>query len=325
MGKNERLDGNGSLLGQALMVFNKKVELTQKLDEIKTSANNALEQMVLQVMNTGIIPQDLRGKKCELLEIAKMAEYRGIPFLTLSNNILFIDGKMGWKSTYIISCINKARDRFSAPLSFRSVGKEGEKSFGKRAYTYDLNNNLIEGPTITLDVAERAGWTKKENSSWNTLGELMLSYRAATLFGRLYAPDILDGMPTIDELVDIYSVSGTLPKDAIDQKLVEILNESTQVVFEEVQKEVKKEVVKRIPKIEVKSTLETMCEDLENNGWMVSCPVLYKGCFFVKVEPETDMAMHEILLKWEFGKAKHGNFVKDVTSIMSEGEKNEYK
>ena len=33
--------------------------------------------------------------------------------------------------------------------------------------------------------------------------DLMLRYRAATFFGRLYAPDLLMGMQTADESMDI--------------------------------------------------------------------------------------------------------------------------
>lgn len=316
---------NSGLLGQALNVFNKKIEVATKIQEIKVETTNAIEQMVLQVMNTSIIPQELRGKKQELTEIAKMADHRGVPFLTLLNNLQFIEGRMGWKSTYIIACINKARDRFSAPLNFRSVGKDGKKVFGKIAYTYDINGNLIEGPVVTLDIAERAGWTKKENSSWNTLPELMLSYRSATLFGRLYAPDILDGMLTIDELVDVYSVSGTLPKDEIEKKLVEIVNDAEQYAMTEIKTEIVQVVKEQTPKIKTKTMLEAMLEDLERSGWMATNPTFHKDNFFVKVEPETDFADTLVLSRWDFGQTKNGSYVKNVTSLLTKEEINEYK
>ena len=320
-----KIIANSGILEQALHIFNKKVEVAQQMQEIKVAVNNAVEQKVLQVMNTNIIPQELRGKKQELAEIATMAEHRGVPFLTLLNNIQFIDGRMGWKSTYVIACINKASNRFSAPLNFRSVGNIADKTYGKKAYTYDLNNNLIEGPVITIDIAERAGWTNKEKSMWNTLPELMLSYRAATLFGRLFSPDILDGMLTIDELVDIYSVSGNLPKDAIEQKLIEVLNESQQVVIEEVKTEVVSIVKDEMPKIKTKSILEAMFEDLENNGWLATSPTFHKDSFFVKVEQESQNADMLVLSRWDFGQTKNGSFVKNVTSIMTQEEKNEHK
>ena len=39
--------------------------------------------------------------------------------------------------------------------------------------------------------------------------ELMFQYRAASFFGRLYAPDILKGMQTVDEVKDVFSTIDT--------------------------------------------------------------------------------------------------------------------
>lgn len=323
MGINENKKTDRNLLGQALYVFNKKVELSKKLQEIKNENHSSSEQKILQIQYSSIIPLELRGKTQELIELDKMANYRGIPLLNLLSNIQFLDGKMGWRSTYIIASINKAKDRFSEPLNFRSLGKEGDSSFGFKAYTYDMKGNLIEGPAITIEIANKAGWTKKEDSSWNTLPELMLRYRAATLFGRLYAPDILDGIHTIDELVDIYSVSGSLPKEAIDQKVIDSLKESESVVITEAKAEIRASIQKTKPKL--KTTLAAMLEDFDNHGWMVTNPTPHDGKFFVKVEPLTDLVEITILKKWEFGKTKNGTYIKDITSIMTEEEKNEYK
>ena len=55
--------------------------------------------------------------------------------------------------------------------------------------------------------------------------ELMFQYRAASFFGRLYAPDILKGMQSVDEVKDVV---GTIDVDYIDEtktiELTELLN-----------------------------------------------------------------------------------------------------
>jgi hypothetical protein len=53
-----------------------------------------------------------------------------------------------------------------------------------------------------MEMAEAEGWVKRTGSKWKTMPELMLNYRAAAFFGRLYAPDILNGMQTVDEVTD---------------------------------------------------------------------------------------------------------------------------
>jgi hypothetical protein len=60
----------------------------------------------------------------------------------------------------------------------------------------------LEGPKITLEMAKAEGWSTKNGSKWQTMPELMLRYRAAAFFARLYAPDITLGMMTAEEVTD---------------------------------------------------------------------------------------------------------------------------
>ena len=53
-----------------------------------------------------------------------------------------------------------------------------------------------------VEMAKDEGWYSKNGSKWQTMEDLMLRYRAATFFGRLYTPDLLMGMQTKEELDD---------------------------------------------------------------------------------------------------------------------------
>jgi hypothetical protein len=53
-----------------------------------------------------------------------------------------------------------------------------------------------------MAMAKAEGWLTKSGSKWQTMPELMLRYRAAAFFARLYAPDITLGMATTEELRD---------------------------------------------------------------------------------------------------------------------------
>jgi hypothetical protein len=55
----------------------------------------------------------------------------------------------------------------------------------------------------------------KPGSKWKTMLEQMFQYRAASFFGRIYAPDILKGMHSIDEVRDM--VRPTATEDYSDQ------------------------------------------------------------------------------------------------------------
>jgi len=52
-------------------------------------------------------------------------------------------------------------------------------------------------------MAKAEGWVDKSGSKWKTMPELMMRYRAAAFFGRLYAPEITMGMHSVEEIVDI--------------------------------------------------------------------------------------------------------------------------
>jgi hypothetical protein len=56
---------------------------------------------------------------------------------------------------------------------------------------------------VSIVMAKAEGWYGKNGSKWKTMPELMLKYRAATLYVRLYAPELTMGMHTADELEDV--------------------------------------------------------------------------------------------------------------------------
>jgi hypothetical protein len=51
-------------------------------------------------------------------------------------------------------------------------------------------------------MAKEEGWYYRSDSKWRSMPELMLCYRSATLFTRLYAPEIAMGIQTTEEVVD---------------------------------------------------------------------------------------------------------------------------
>jgi hypothetical protein len=54
-----------------------------------------------------------------------------------------------------------------------------------------------------MKMAKAEGWVSKNGSKWQTMPELMIRYRAAAFFGRLYAPEIMMGMQTMEEVIDV--------------------------------------------------------------------------------------------------------------------------
>ena len=124
------------------------------------------------------------------------------PFMVMQN-MYIIKGRPGIEAKLAIALINSL-GKFS-PLQY----KFNEKRDSCIAYAKLLTNGEIyEGTAVTLKMAHDEGWSTKAGSKWKTLPELMLQYRSAVFFARVYCPEALLGIYTKDELVDIDSSRG---------------------------------------------------------------------------------------------------------------------
>ena len=61
---------------------------------------------------------------------------------------------------------------------------------------------LVESSKISVEMAVKEGWYMKNGSKWKTMPEQMLRYRAASFFGRVYAPELLMGLRSVEEEKD---------------------------------------------------------------------------------------------------------------------------
>lgn len=51
-------------------------------------------------------------------------------------------------------------------------------------------------------MVKAEGWLDKSGSKWKTMPDQMFQYRSASFFGRIYAPDVLNGMHSVEEIKD---------------------------------------------------------------------------------------------------------------------------
>lgn len=167
---------------------------------IATSDQFQHTQRVAKALSASqLVPQAYQGDAgfANCIVAIMVAQRVGIDPFTVMQNMDVIHGRPSWKSTYIISAVNSS-GRF-APLRFETDDKNGGRC---RAWTVDKSGEKLTGPWVSMEMAEAEGWVKRTGSKWKTMPELMLNYRAAAFFGRLYAPDILNGMQTVDEVTD---------------------------------------------------------------------------------------------------------------------------
>jgi len=164
------------------------------------------QRIAKALASSTLIPPAFQGQQgfanCLVaLEIAN--RMRISPFLAMQH-LHVIHGRPSWSSSFIIAMVNGC-GRFS-PLRFEMSG-EGD-SLACYARATDLaSEQELKGPTITMAMAKKEGWSTKAGSKWATMSELMISYRAAAFWGRLYASDLLLGLQTQEEVIDIHQVT----------------------------------------------------------------------------------------------------------------------
>jgi len=161
------------------------------------------QRMALMLARSSIVPEAYRGDEhigdCVLaLEIANRI---GASVLAVMQNLQLVQGRPGWSSQFLISCVN-ATKRFS-PIRYQMTGTRGADSWGCIAWAIDKSGEPLRSPEVTLYMAKEEGWYHRPGSKWKTMPELMLCYRSATLFVRLYAPEITMGIQTTEEVVEM--------------------------------------------------------------------------------------------------------------------------
>lgn len=189
-----------------------------------------------------------------------MAQRLGADPMMIMQNLYLVDGRPSWSSQFIIAAINSS-GRYS-PLRFDITGGEEEieipyavtdwvynqvtkkkepvesnqtarvKNYKCVAWVIEkATGERLESTPITMEMAVKEGWYQKNGSKWQSMPEQMLRYRAASFFGRIYAPDLLMGLRTQEE--EMESIIDITPEPA-PQEAPQTLDSIKQNVVKEI-------------------------------------------------------------------------------------------
>lgn len=172
-----------------------------------------------------------------------MAQRMGADPLMVMQNLYIVEGRPSWSSQWIIAAVNGC-GRFS-PLRF-DIKVLGEKTVERSETVWENGNRnvvtkkvtivdkvcvawaieketgeRIESPSVSIEMAVKEGWYTKNGSKWQTMDEVMLRYRTASFFGKLYAPELLMGLQSVEEAQDIIDLhpdgSYTVASTSVDE------------------------------------------------------------------------------------------------------------
>ena len=145
---------------------------------------------------SSLVPQQYQGKTEDCAIAVDMAERMGVTPLMVMQNLYVVKGKPSWSGQACMSFI-KAKDGDAEPIY---TGQRGTDTRGCFVRVTKPDGEVIEGAEVTIGMAKAEGWTS--NKKWINMPELMLAYRAAAFFARVYCPEILMGVQVEGEVED---------------------------------------------------------------------------------------------------------------------------
>jgi hypothetical protein len=147
-----------------------------------------------------MVPQQFRQKPADCFIAIQMAVRLGVdPFMFMQKTYV-VGGKPGMEAQLAIALVN-ARGPFKGSIQWKLEGEGMTRQ--ATAYAHHKDTGELCECTVSMAIAQAEGWLGKGGSKWKTMPDQMLRYRSAAWLARLYAPECLMGMQTLDELEDI--------------------------------------------------------------------------------------------------------------------------
>ena len=164
------------------------------------------QRQAKSLCESDLVPVSYRGQKglSNCLVALEMSKRMNLSPLTVMQNLNIIHGTPSWSAQFISSQILGC-GRFNN-FDYVVSGEGASLSVYCEAIRVE-DNKKVKGTTVSMKMAREEGWTR--NNKYASMPELMLRNRAATFFGRQYIPDLLLGVQTSEEVVDIQPLDVT--------------------------------------------------------------------------------------------------------------------
>lgn len=143
---------------------------------------------------------DAMGNCVIALELA--GRLRVSPLMVMQQ-VDMVKGRPGLRGAFCAALVNQSG--LFERLDYEWRGEEGKDDWGCRAFAKRLKDGTVcYGPWVDMKMVKAEGWIN--NAKWKSMPEVMATYRAAAFFARRWAPDIIMGMQSIEEIEDVHGV-----------------------------------------------------------------------------------------------------------------------
>ena len=160
-----------------------------------------------------LVPEAYKGKPQDCAIAIDMANRMGVSPMMVMQNLYVVKGKPSWSGQACIALVKASGEfRNVSPEYIGDIGTETRGCYLSAVRISD--GKVVKGPIVDMKMVKAEGWSS--NKKWQTMPELMLAYRAAAFFARIYIPNALMGCHVEGEAEDITASSSTSKGEAVD-------------------------------------------------------------------------------------------------------------
>jgi hypothetical protein len=171
-----------------------------EITKTETEGLNAEVRLAKALSSSALVPKRYQNNVPDCMIAIGMAKRMQCEPLMVMQNLDVIQGKPSFSSTFLIALINSS-GIITGPLAFDVKG-QGDTLECTAFGTCSKTGAILKSPKVTMQMAIAEGWAGKPGSKWKNMPELMIMYRSATFFSRLFASQITSGMHAFEELED---------------------------------------------------------------------------------------------------------------------------
>lgn len=162
-----------------------------------------------------LVPKQYQGHPANCMVALQMAFRMEVDPMMFMQNTYIVQGRPGIEAKLAIALVN-SRGPFTGPIQWKFDGTGKNRSCTAYA-THKITDEVCEAE-VTWAMVEAEGWASKSGSKWKSIPDLMFRYRSAMFLARLYCPEVLLGMHSVDELHDIQPIDVT-PKQSLSDRV----------------------------------------------------------------------------------------------------------
>ena len=152
-----------------------------------------------------LVPKHLQGKVADCIIALGMAKEMNVNPLLVLQNIYFVSGKAGWSTQFMVARAN-CSGAIKGRITWKTI-QDGTVEVDRNrqvpnisvtAYATLADGGDVIEATADMRMAVGEGWTV--NPKYRSMPAHMLKWRSATMLIRLYLPEVMMGLHSVDEL-----------------------------------------------------------------------------------------------------------------------------